>query len=331
MTQSKIKIAIQATSHKERFDHMVRLIRSVVPDDQIDYSFCPNQKVLATEIVDADITVCFSISPEVFSKAQKLAWLHIGSDGIDHTWFHGLQVSDVLITHSENITTIPVAESVFAHLLYLNKQFNAVQNFRQSREWMQWEIAANIRLLHGQTLGVIGTGQIGGQIGKLAQAFGMRTVGLRRQVPGKNASVPNFDHVYPRSRLHQLLAESDNVVIAVPATEETRGMIGKREFRAMKSNAYLINVARGSIVDETALIRALETKMIAGAALDVYATEPLPPGSPLFNLPNLFMTPHTAGNYPGYVDAATLDFAQKLKGFLLGHPLTGIIDKSRGY
>lgn len=331
MTQSKIKVAIQATSRRERFDQMVRTIRTVVPDDQITYTFCPNQKVLAAEIVDADIAVCFSISPEVFSKAQKLAWLHIGSDGIDHTWFYGLQVSDVLITHAESITTIPVAESVFAHLLYLNKQFNAVQHFRQSREWMQWQIAANIRILNGQTLGIIGTGQIGGQVARLAQAFGMRTIGLRRQVSGKNAVVPHFDQVFPRSRLHQLLGESDNVVIAVPTTDETRGMIGKREFKAMKSSAYLINVARGSIVDETALIHALENKVIAGAALDVYTTEPLPPGSPLFNLPNLFMTPHTAGNYPGYMDAATLDFAEKLKGFLLGHPLTGIIDKSRGY
>lgn len=331
MTQSKIKVAIQATSRRERFDQMVRAIQSVVPDDQITYTFCPNQKVLANEIVDADIVVCFSISPEVFSRAQKLAWLHIGSDGIDHTWFHGLQVSDVLITHAESITTIPVAESVFAHLLYLNKQFNTVQKFRQSREWMQWQIAANIRILHGQTLGIIGTGEIGGQVARLAQAFGMRTLGLRRRVGGDNTAVPNFDQVYPRSRLHQLLAESDAVVIAVPATDETRGMIGKREFKAMKSSAYLINVARGSIVDEAALIQALERKVIAGAALDVYATEPLPPSSRLFDLPNLFMTPHTAGNYPGYVDAATLDFANKLKGFLLGHRLTGIIDKSRGY
>ncbi|MCF7796722.1 MAG: D-2-hydroxyacid dehydrogenase [Lentisphaeria bacterium] len=331
MTQSKIKIAIQATSRQERFDQMVRTIRRVVPDDQITYSFCPNQKVLAKEIVDADIVVCFSISPEVFSKAQKLAWLHIGSDGIDHTWFHGLQVSDVLITHAENITTIPVAESVFAHLLYLNKQFNQVQKFRQSREWMQWQIAANIRILHGQILGIIGTGQIGGQVARLAEAFGMQVIGLRRQVSSKDAAIPHFHRVYPRSRLHQLLSESDNVVLAVPATDETRGMIGRREFKAMKSSAYLINVARGSIVEEAALIHALEHKIIAGAALDVYASEPLSPGSALFNLPNLFMTPHTAGNYPGYVEAATLDFAEKLKGFLLGHPLTGIIDKSRGY
>ena len=331
MTQSKIKIVIQATSHPERFDRMLELIKGIVHDDQIDYVYCPNQKVLAEQIVDADIAVCFSISPDVFSKAQKLSWLHFGSDGIDHTWFYGLQVKDVLITHAENITTIPVAESVFGLLLYLNKQYSMVQKFRQTREWMQWQIAANIRILHGQTLGIIGTGQIGLQIAKLAKAFGMRTLGLKRQITEKDQHLANFDQIFPKSRLHQLLAVSDSVVLAIPATDETNGMFGSLEFKAMKPSAYLINVARGSIVNEAALIHALESKQIAGAAIDVYDTEPLPPGSPLFKIPNLYMTPHTAGNYPAYVDAATVDFAQKLKGYLLGQPLTGIIDKSRGY
>lgn len=331
MTQSKIKVVIQATSHPERFDRMVEMIRGIVHDDQIDYVFCPSQKVLAEQIVDADIAVCFSISPDVFSRAQKLSWLHFGSDGIDHTWFHGLQVSDVLITHAESITTIPMAESVFGHLLYLNKQYNMVQRFRQSREWMQWQIAARIRILNGQTLGIIGTGQVGSQIAQMAKAFGMRTLGLKRQVSDKNLELPYFDQIFQRSRLHQLLAVADSVVLVVPATDETKGMIGSLEFKAMKPSAFLINVARGSIVNEAALIHALETKQIAGAAIDVYDTEPLPPSSPLFKIPNLYMTPHTAGNYPGYVDAATVDFAQKLKGFLLGQPLSGIIDKSRGY
>ncbi len=331
MPQSKIKIAIQATSRQERFDRMVGLIRQIVPDDQINYAFCPNQKILSREIINADVVVCFSISPEVFSRAERLSWLHIGSDGIDHTWSHALQTSDVLITHADNITRIPVAESVFSMLLYLSKQYYRVQQFRQSREWMQWQVAANIRILQGQTLGIIGAGAIGLEVARLGRAFGMRPIGLKRTVSARDSVLPNFDVVYPRLRLLQLLSESDCVVVTVPLTEETRQMVGMREFKAMKPNAFFINVSRGAVLNEVALGQALRQKLFAAAAIDVYATEPLPPTSDLFNIPNLFMTPHIAGNYPGYVDAATIDFANKLKGFLLGQPLTGIVDKSRGY
>ncbi len=330
MAVKTLKVAIQATSRRERFERIVQQIKSIVPDERVEYVFCPDQKILAREIVDADVVVCFSIAPETFAKAQKLAWLHIGSTGVDHTFFPAIQQSDVLVTHAENVTPGPVAEYVFAALLYFMKRIDLWQDFMRERQWLQWQVAARIRLLQGRTMVIIGTGELGRAIAHRAVAFGMRVIGIKRKLQGSGHQEP-FTEVYAVEGLKKILPRAEVLVLAAPLTPATRGMIGAGELDLLPPQAILINVGRGPLLKEADLIAALKAGKLAGAALDVYEREPLAPDSPLFSLPNVLLSPHIAGNYPGYVEAATRDFAHKLKAFLAGEPLPGVVDKTHGY
>jgi phosphoglycerate dehydrogenase-like enzyme len=156
----------------------------------------------------------------------------------------------------------------------------------------------------------------------------MKVIGLRRS---EGSPLAEVDRVYPREQLQQFLAESDFVILALPLTKETQGLIGERELRGMKPSAYLINVARGAVVDEGALIRALEEKRIAGAGLDVFIQEPLPPDSRFYDLPNVIFSPHISGEMPDYESRATEIFCENLKRYVAGEPFLHEVDKAKGY
>jgi phosphoglycerate dehydrogenase-like enzyme len=190
-------------------------------------------------------------------------------------------------------------------------------------------------------LGIVGYGSIGREVGRLGRAFGMRVLALRRSAGRAEQGyavddtgdpqgfIP--DRFYAPEALHQLLAKCDYVVIALPLTPETTGAFGEAEFRAMKPTAYLVNIARGPIVDEAALIRALQEGTIAGAGLDVFEVEPLPAGSPLWTLENALLSPHVAGFTPHYDERAAALFAQNLARYVAGEPLLNCVHKVRGY
>ena len=187
----------------------------------------------------------------------------------------------------------------------------------------------------------MGYGSIGREVGRLGRAFGMRVFALRRTVgrPDQGYAVSRTgdpegsipERFYPAAALHHMLAECDYVVVAVPLTPATTHLIGETELRAMKPTAYLVNIARGSIVDEAALVRALDEGWIAGAGLDVFEQEPLPSDSPLWEMENALISPHVAGFTPRYDERATVLFAQNLARYLAGQPLLNLVDKSRGY
>jgi phosphoglycerate dehydrogenase-like enzyme len=204
-----------------------------------------------------------------------------------------------------------------AHAYFVNKQNQVWQRHLPDQ-------------LCGKTLGVVGLGTIGEGIARAAKAFDMRVVATRRRVTEHKAS-PVADALYPADKLVEMLGKSDFVVVAVALTDETRKLIGERELRAMKPTAYIINIARGAVIDEAALTRALKERWIAGAGLDVFEREPLPQDNELWTLPNVIITPHVAGIMPDYNARAVEVFCENLRRYLAGQPLMNVIDRSRGY
>ena len=215
---------------------------------------------------------------------------------------------------------------VLEMMLMFIKDAPACFQMKRDREWKRYKQ----RLLRDQTAGIIGLGMIGREIARLCKAFDMKVIGICRS-GGPGRSFPEVDRVYFREELPELLAASDFVVLALPLTNETRGMIGEKELRSMKPGAYLINVARGAVVDEGALVRALEERWIAGAGLDVFVKEPLPPESRFYELPNVIFSPHISGDMPDYEWRATDIFCENLSRYLAGEPFLHEVDKQKGY
>jgi phosphoglycerate dehydrogenase-like enzyme len=186
------------------------------------------------------------------------------------------------------------------------------------------------RELSGKTVGIVGLGHIGAEVGRLAKAFGCRVIATKRSTTESHRAL-FADEIMPAAELHRLLGESDFVVLSMPLTPETRGMIGEAELRAMKPSAVLINIARGPVTVEAALVRALQESWIAGAALDVFDEEPLPPESPFWDMDNVIVTPHISGGTEIYNQRAVEIFAANLKRYLAGEPLENVVDPARGY
>jgi D-2-hydroxyacid dehydrogenase (NADP+) len=259
------------------------------------------------------------------ARAPRLKWIQVMSAGVDRLAKEILQ-SRVLITNAGGVHAIPIGEFVLYLMLSLAKQAARCFAMKEEKSWKRFRAA----VLHSQTVGIVGLGHIGREVARLAKGFGMKVIATRYAATKRGGS-RYVDQIYPRSRLQDLLAESDFVVLAIPLTAETKGLIGEAEFRAMKPRAYFINVARGEIVDEEALIRALEENRIAGAGLDVFATEPPPPESKIWTLPNVLYSPHVAGEIEDYERRATEILCENLRRFSAGKKLINLVDPKKGY
>jgi phosphoglycerate dehydrogenase-like enzyme len=198
---------------------------------------------------------------------------------------------------------------------------------QHERRWSRRSVVYSIHELRGMTLGVVGLGHIGRVVASLGKAFGMHVVGVSRH----GADVENVDEIFTPDGLPKLLTRADFVVLCVPLTAETRGMIGVDEFRLMKDSAYLINVGRGSLVREDTLLEALRHRWIAGAGLDVFEKEPLLPDHPFYNLDNVIISPHVAGVTPHYWERMAKLFVDNFQKFLADEELPAKVDKERGY
>lgn len=275
---------------------------------------------------DADILYCFPL-PGPLEEARSLKWIQLVSAGAEHLFEAGIRRKDILVTTASGIHGVAMAEYTLCMMVMLARRMPLVLRESERREWKPSRLRTYYGgELRGSSLGIVGLGTIGGQVAETARALGMRVIGLR--LSGMEGPA---DRVYSPEGLLELLSESDHVLVALPLTEATRNFIGERELRAMKRGAFLINVARGGIVDETALATALREGWIAGAAFDVFAEEPLSPDSELWDLPNLIITPHMAGNTLPYLDRATEIFRENLRRYLLGEPMINVLNKERGY
>ena len=259
----------------------------------------------------------------VLGRTSRLKWIQVMSAGVDRLSEEILK-SPIRIVTTSGLHGTPMGEVVLEMMLMFAKDAPTCLQMKQAKEWRRYRP----KLLKGQTVGILGLGSIGKEIARLCGALGMKVTGLRRS---DGPPVTEVDRVYPREQLHQFLADSDFVVLALPLTKETQGLIGERELRGMKPSAYLINVARGAVVDEGALIRALEEKWIAGAGLDVFIQEPLPPDSRFYDLPNVIFSPHISGEMPDYESRATEIFCENLKRYIAGEPFLHEVDRAKGY
>ena len=283
---------------------------------------------------------CFP-APE---RAARLRWVQLDTSGVDHVRTTPLWASDVDITTLNGVAPSNMAEFALMMMLNLARRSRLMDHHQRHRYWptyqerWDWFMPSELR---GATVGVVGYGSIGREVARVCHALGMRVLAMRRsgnrrrqtfRITDLEGSLdPEPDRTYTPDQLGEMLPECDYVVLILPHTTETTNMIDEAAFRAMKPSAVLINIARGGIVDEAAMIRALQEGRIAGAALDVFEEEPLPADSPLWAMENVIISPHVAGFTPHYHDRVFGVFSQNLVRFLEGEPLLNLADRAAGY
>ncbi|NTW97847.1 MAG: D-2-hydroxyacid dehydrogenase [Oscillochloris sp.] len=261
---------------------------------------------------------------DVLAAAPGLRWLQTPSAGVDQVLTPTMFARDILLTNSAGVHAIPIAEFVLGFMLAHAKQLGA---FRAAQAEGRWITHVSPCELYESTLLIIGMGGIGQAIAERAVAFGVRVYGSRRTP----RPLPGVAQVVGSQGWRELLPEADYVVVAAPLTPETRGMIDAAAFATMKPTAYLINIARGALLDEPALIAALREGRIGGAALDTFEREPLPAESPLWSLPNITITPHATAYSPRMRERQIALFLDNLARFQAGQPLLNVVDKAAGY
>jgi len=303
-------------------------VRSV---DELPLDIWPEVEVLCT----------FGALP-VPTHAPRLRWVQLLSAGADHVMDHPLFSDGAMLTTASGIHAINIAELVMLMMLAWGQRLLRLIEHQRRATWPENRFELFLpQELRGATVGIVGYGSIGREVGRLASAFGMHVLALDENedpvdrgyaVPG----VGDLEGVLPARRfqpneLRTMLGACDYVVLAVPLTDTTRNLIGPDELKVMKPSAFLVNIARGGVVDELALIQALREGWIAGAGLDVFAQEPLASDSPLWGMENVILTPHIAGMTPHYNERAADLFALNLRRYLSGRPLLNQVDLVKGY
>jgi phosphoglycerate dehydrogenase-like enzyme len=283
---------------------------------------------LAAILGDTEVVFTNPIIPQdIAERAPGLKWLQLTSAGVDRLLDSPLVRSRVKVTTATGIHAVTISEYVMGAILAFAKGFIRAIGSQAESKWAPYPPQE----LEGFTVGIVGMGAIGSRVAELSHAFGMRVLAIRRSVKARSAGEGAVNELLPPSDLHYLLGESDYVVIAVPLTPESTRLIGEAELRAMKPSAVLINIARGAVIDEAVLVRALKERWIAGAALDVFQTEPLPSDSELWGLDNVLVTPHISGGTPRYMERAVGLFCENLRRYLDGETLRNVVDPARGY
>jgi phosphoglycerate dehydrogenase-like enzyme len=312
-------------------------LRQEFPD--IDVVRRDGYEGIEQDLSDTDVMMNWSITPEQLKAAKKLRWIHSPAAAVHRLMIPELIASDVVVTSARALHGPVVAEHVLALVLALAKRLPSASRLQARRTWGQellWDETPRPREIAGATIGLVGIGSIGSAVARLASAVGMRVVAARGTKitdteRAKGSEGTPVERTYSPDEVESMLGEADYVVLAAPVTPKTAGMMNERRLAAMKPDAYLINVARGALIDEPALIQALREKRIAGAALDVFGHEPLLPDSPLWTLENVLITPHSAA-LTSKLWERHFDFLRdNLRRFQLGEPLQGRVDKIRGY
>jgi phosphoglycerate dehydrogenase-like enzyme len=277
----------------------------------------------------ADVEVAFSGNNprrvrQLLDATPKLRWYHTISAGVENMPLPELAERGIVLTNNSGSYDIQIAEHLMAFVFAASRQLHRYRDSQRSKAWEDHEHQE----LRGATMVVYGMGSIGGEIARLASAIGMRVIGVRRRAASPE---PGVDRVVAPDRLADVVREADYLAIAAPLTPATHGAISREVISRMKPTAWIVNIARGAIVDEPAMIEALQAKRIAGAALDVFTTEPLPKESPLWTLENVMITPHNAGDSPRADDRSLALFAENLRRYKAGEPLMNRVDFEAGY
>ncbi len=294
------------------------------PDLKVYYS--PENLHVEKHLPEAEI-VFGHLEPAYLRLAPKLRWVHLAYAGAESMLYPELIESDIVLTTSRGIHKHQMTELLFGMMLTFTRK---LRTFDKQKAQKVWDVSPfrEMELLSGSTIGILGLGSIGSEIAKVAKGFGMRVMGLRN-----NPALPaqHVDVVLGPENLQHLLEESDHLVVVLPLTKKTRNLITRKEFDLMKQRPYFYNLARGAIVNEEDLIRALREGKIKGAGLDVFVEEPLPASSPLWEMENVIVTPHVGGFLPHYMTEAVTLFLENLQRYLEGKELLNVVIKERGY
>jgi phosphoglycerate dehydrogenase-like enzyme len=309
---------ITAVNPNAKLQEITELVNA---DRKIDFT---SKDKLDAQLAEAEVVFGSTIPRDIVARSPKLKWVQTMNAGVDHILDSDIMQSQVMLTNAGSIHGIPMREFVLHFMLIFAKQAPLCFQLQKEKRWETFVP----EMIHSKTCGILGLGKIGSDVGRLAKAVGMRVIALDNRRMAKPKYV---DVMFPLEGLREFLSECDFMVIALPLTPETTGFIGEAELRAMRPTAYLINIARGQIVDDEALIRALKKRWIAGAGLDALSSEPLPADSQLWELPNVILTPHVAGVSPNYKVLVTDLFCKNLKRYLNGEKLFNLVNKKKGF
>ncbi len=319
MKKSKLLITRQIE------DNLVKQIQEVIPEWDIIITNEPDQWKF--HAMDTDIILGWrKFFEDKMDLLDELKWIQTWSAGVNSLPLKELEGKDIRITSANGVHSFPISETVFALMLSLTRN---IHTYIKNQEKKKWD-GADIKLeMHGKTVGVIGVGAIGKETAKIAKAFGMKVIGIRHSGKPENY----VDEMYTTDKLNAVLPECDYVVITLPLTEDTHQLFKQEQFQLMKDSAFLINIGRGEIIKEDDLAAALSAGEISGAGLDVFEKEPLAESSPLWEMDNVIITPHTSGSTEHYDKRVVEDiFIPNLKKFIAGNELEiNIVDYKKGY
>lgn len=299
--------------------------------DNIEFKKSEDMDVLTKEIKDTDVLVAMlmrKFDTDLIKMGDNLKWIQSWSAGVDKfledNSFKYLKENEITLTSVKGIHKDSMSEQVIGYLISFSRRLPELMELKKEKVWDRLKVD----YLKDKTLSIFGLGAVGKEVAQKAQAFKMNVIGVKRNT---NVEIPGVQEIYSPDQAEKVLNKSDYVVVTMPLTEETRGYFDYDKFAAMRETAYFINVARGEIVKEEEMIKALNEDLIAGAALDVFAEEPLPKESPLYEMDNVILTPHTSGLFPDYNKEAVQIFKNNLRLFLEDKELMNVIDPKRQY
>ena len=298
-----------------------QMARIVVGDSTEDFA-----KAAAEAEIIFNWSASLPLLRDVFLISPRLSWIHSRSAGLEQSLFPELIESEVVLTNGSGVFSPSLGEFTLAAILYFAKDFRRTIRNQTAGIWEQFDTT----MVSGQTLGIVGYGSIGRAVAARARVLEMKVLALRRS-PGRSKEDTLVDHVYDSGQLLEMLSRCDYVVVTLPLTAETRGLIAEPEFAVMKKNAVLINIGRGPTINERAMINTLLANRIRGAALDVFDEEPLRPGHPFYSMENVLLSPHCADHTPEWLEDAMRFFLSQLERFNRGESLLNVVDKRLGY
>jgi phosphoglycerate dehydrogenase-like enzyme len=310
--------------------HFVDRLRREFP--QHTFSEAWDREAVRRLLPDADAAFTPFVDRDVFPSASRLRWVQSPAVGVGSLMFPELLSSPVVLTSARGIRARPIAEHILGVTIALARKLPVAIRAQVAHRWAQDDLegpSVDVRTLQGQRMGIVGLGAIGLELVKIAAPFGFRLSAIRRHADQRKPD--GVEDVWPPERLPDLLAQSDVVVLAAPHTPETKRFIGRTELDRIKRGALLVNIARGKLVDDAAVIEALRDGRLGGAALDVFSEEPLDPASPYWDLPNVIVTPHTSGAMQDYWTPLVALFSDNLRRFERGESLRNVVDKVAGY
>lgn len=307
-------------------DELAQKVRTIIPNWDIIVG--KEKELWQSHLTEAEIIVGFqsSMTDIIINSETNIKWIQSWSAGVNSYPLEELAHRNILLTSANGVHAFPISETVFGLILALTRKIHTYVKQQERKEWYHAHLNAEI---HNKTIGIIGVGAIGKEVAKIAKAFGMHVIGVRNS----DQQEENIDHMVTSEKLNDILPQCDFVVVTVPLTHKTYHMFGAEQFQKMKASSLLINIGRGAVIDEPALIDALKKEEIAGAGLDVFEKEPLDEESSLWDMDQVIVTPHTSGSTEFYDKRVVEDlFIPNLKSYLNGkRPPFNLVDYKKGY